>query len=362
MKQQALVVGIAIASCLLPQQAKAASFSGLYVFGDSLVDTGNTFTLTGGALPPAPYEAGRFTNGPIWLDVLSESLELTSTPVAQVLFAGETPTEGINFAFGGATTGTRNVLDPLLPSPPGPIFLGLQEQVGLFNALTPDGQSADADALYIIWAGALDYLPSLTDTAFQPETTPDVVVGNISTAISSLFSLGARNFLIPNLADLGKTPYILNNPITPDFRNLSEVLNQRIDAFNLTLSTELDELNTTLPGINIIPLEADALFDQAIAGELGFTNVDTACFNQFAGTICSDPDTFLFWDFNHPSAAAHKFVGELAIQALADEHPPVSVPEPTATFGVLAFGLLGAGALRQRKGVTSPIKGNIISV
>jgi phospholipase/lecithinase/hemolysin len=349
MKKRVLMIGVAIASCLLPQQANAASFSGLYVFGDSLVDTGNTFTLTGGALPPAPYEAGRFTNGPIWLDVLSASLDVTPTPIAQVLLGGVTPTEGINFAFGGATTSTRNILDPLLPTPPGPIFLGLQEQIGLFSTLIPDGQSADADALYVIWAGANDYLPSLTDLTFQPETTPDVPVGNISAAISTLFAQGARNFLIPNLADLGRTPFILNNPAVPGFISLSETLNQRTEAFNLALFAELDELNGALPDINIVSLDADALFDQAIAGELGFTSIDTACFNQFSGTICSDPETSLFWDFNHPSAAAHKLVGELAISTLAAKHPPVSVPEPTAAFGILAFGLFGAGALKRTR-------------
>jgi len=61
--------------------AEAASFQRLYVFGDSLSDTGRTLTLTGGLVPPPflltgdpsnplvpAYAEGRFSNGPVWID------------------------------------------------------------------------------------------------------------------------------------------------------------------------------------------------------------------------------------------------------------------------------------------------------
>ena len=41
--------------------AQAAPFSAMYVFGDSLSDTGNISLATGGADPEAPYFSGRFS-------------------------------------------------------------------------------------------------------------------------------------------------------------------------------------------------------------------------------------------------------------------------------------------------------------
>ncbi|NEP43369.1 MAG: hypothetical protein F6K35_30750, partial [Okeania sp. SIO2H7] len=40
-------------------------FSDIYLFGDSFVDIGNAFSLSGGTIPPSPpYFEGRFSNGP----------------------------------------------------------------------------------------------------------------------------------------------------------------------------------------------------------------------------------------------------------------------------------------------------------
>jgi phospholipase/lecithinase/hemolysin len=48
----------------LPVKAATLGFDGLYVFGDSLSDTGNVYAATQNQFPPLPYAPGRFTNGP----------------------------------------------------------------------------------------------------------------------------------------------------------------------------------------------------------------------------------------------------------------------------------------------------------
>ena len=73
--------------------AQTGSFSSLFVFGDSLSDSGNAFVPTGGAIPASPpYLNGRFSNGPIWVEHLAPALGFT--------FNGAT-----DFAIGGAETG-----------------------------------------------------------------------------------------------------------------------------------------------------------------------------------------------------------------------------------------------------------------
>ena len=49
-----------------------AAFSGIVVFGDSLSDTGNFFLASGGAVAGPPYFEGRFSDGPVWVEVLAE--------------------------------------------------------------------------------------------------------------------------------------------------------------------------------------------------------------------------------------------------------------------------------------------------
>src|SRR4051812_17171996 len=79
-------------------------FSKVYVFGDSNVDNGNVFIATSfpgddiPTFPPSPpYDMGRFSNGPLWVEVMADRLGL---PNPAPSLAG-----GTDYAWGGATTG-----------------------------------------------------------------------------------------------------------------------------------------------------------------------------------------------------------------------------------------------------------------
>ncbi len=52
MKQELIAAGFFLFSFMLPLRATAANFSQIYVFGDSLCDTGKMFQLTGGCVEP----------------------------------------------------------------------------------------------------------------------------------------------------------------------------------------------------------------------------------------------------------------------------------------------------------------------
>ena len=54
--------------------------------------------------------------------------------------------------------------------------------------------------------------------------------------------------------------------------------------------------------------------------QYGLTNVNTPCFSgaiDRPGTVCANPDEYLFWDSVHPTAAAHQIFGDFALAALA---------------------------------------------
>ena len=316
-KRRLLAAGFLTISFIWSSPATAAGFSQIYAFGDSLTDTGNVFTATGMTFPPSPYFEGRFSNGPVWVEVLAENLGV----------------EVESSAFGGATTGDRNTFDVLLPGLP-----GLEQQIDNFVAAT--NSMAEPNALYTIWAGANDYLPTDNPT-FMPFDTPDVTLSNIQTAVDDLVGIGARKFLVLNLPNLGELPRTSGSldgicPLDEQFD--SDCLNDLTTAHNDGLSSLFTSLS---PGGEITLIDVNSLFDNAIANpeQFGFTNVTEACFIITVPTsLCSNPDEYLFWDNQHPSKKGHRLVGELAFRAL-------TVPEPTSTLGLLALGSLGAGAV-----------------
>ena len=323
MKKKILATGFVLFSFILPLKATAATFKELYVFGDSLSDVGNTFNVTldpdtGEGFPPPPYFQGRFSNGRIWVDYLAQDLGLNPTPYMDVATGGDIPTEGINYAFSGATTGTDNTT-PVI----GFILPGLQQQIDNF---TTANTSADSNALYIVEAGSNDYLGGGV-------TDPTVPVNNLSTAVTSLYNVGARNIIVTNLPDLGKIPG------TRGDSQISSGLSTLTSVHNSGLAATLDFLSQK-PGINIIPLDINSLFNRAIAapGEFGFTNVTDSCLTT--DSVCANPNEYFFWDSLHPTTAGHKLVGELAFRALESK----SVPEPSVTLGILALGALGTAS------------------
>ncbi|HEY9645834.1 MAG TPA: SGNH/GDSL hydrolase family protein [Chroococcidiopsis sp.] len=333
MKSKLLAVGVVLTTSLFPLKALAANFTGLYTFGDSLSDPGNVFNAslftTGTGFPPPPYANGRFSNGKIWTDFFAQDLGLAPVPVTTLPSLSTPPTQGINFAFGGATSGIDNTISSDL--------FGVPQQVATFTALL-QGRLADPNALYVVWAGANDYLPTQS-TTFTPYATPRTTVSNLATTISALSALGARNFLVANQPNLGQVPIaaIAGDPVA---------LDKLSDRHNARLKKTVTSLDRTLPDSTFYWLDVHSLFQQAFDGELGFTNLTTPCFSQGAFPACSG---YLFWDPYHPTEAAYQHIADLAFTTVnAPPLPePTSVPEPASGLALLVFGLAGAGAVRR---------------
>jgi phospholipase/lecithinase/hemolysin len=330
------------------------NFSKLYVFGDSLSDPGNIYNATifvqwfDGllgleipVLPPSPpYFEGRYSNGSIWIDYLAEELGLTVTPSTELsifrpslpfdspvtftqnglevspYFNGATTEQSVNFAFGSAQTGFVGADDEF-----GELIPGLLQQVEWF---VEDHQlvevAADPNALYIVWAGANDYWS-------EENPNPSQSVENIETAITSLYETGARTFLVPNLPDLGQTPFAFNGGAEESVRLTSLALEH-----NAELDETLDELSDELTGINLIELDVYSLFNDAILNpeQYGVTNVTEPSLDPVTLVPVGNPDEYIFWDAVHPTSVAHQYVAELALDALTPTADYVAglIPQP----------------------------------
>ena len=331
MKKQLVGAGFVLFSLMLSPKAIAANFSQFFVFGDSVSDTGNVFNVSGGQIPISPpYFQGRFSNDKIWVDYLGKDLGLTPTLVTSLPqdFSTIPPTQGINFAFGGANSGKGNAVVPSVPLP------GVLEQVGLFRqSLVATNRKADPNALYAVWGGGNDYLlGGVTDV--------NQTVKNLSDSVEALKSAGAKNILVFNLPDLGRVPFAATvNPSA--LTNLTLEHNQK-------LAVALG--NLSLNGVNIIPIDVNSIFNRVLAnpGEFGFKSTVTPCiigaFNT-VDSLCQNPNDFVFFDAVHPTTNVHRLIAETALASVGGK----TIPEPSAVLGMLALGALGAaGVLKQK--------------
>jgi cholinesterase len=356
MNKRLLTTSFLSLAVLFPLPVTASNlYSQIYTFGDSLVDAGNTFNTFNPALfppaglPPSPPYAQKFSNGNVWVENLAAKLNLNPANASEIS-PTNSPADGVNFAFGGATTGNTNLFQAVFgnnPPPPGFPLPGLTGntpetgEIAKFVQILPS-LTIDDDALFVIGIGANDYFQSL-NAAQIPD--PNLVTDNIIKGIQDLYDLGARNFLISSLPDLGTIP-LANNT------GSSQVLSDLSTIHNSLLDQKLTGLKS-LAGVEISNLKLDKLLQdiQDNPQDFGLADVDNSCltnfrpFFQFEG-VCSNPNEFFFWDDVHPTSRGHEIIGDFALKTLQEDNQ--HVPEPATNLGILILAAFGLVRLARR--------------
>jgi len=323
-----LLAAVSLAAIsLLSGSAWALTYSSLYVFGDSLADSGNNAVVfdanAGGArtatpldtplVPTFPYASDRYSNGPVWVEYLAGDLGLSALPSLL---------GGTNFAFGGARTGPAGSSFPY----------SLTDQVSMFLGAT--GGFAPGSALYVVEGGgndARDVLAAVLGGG-DPSALIQAYALNVANILSTLSLAGADQFLLWNIPDIGKIPAI--TALGPQVSALASFLTAQM---NLALLQTLAGLS---PGITdgVHLFDAYDAFDAIVAdpGAFGFSNAQDACAMSVA--CIADPAGYFFWDGIHPTTAGHALIAALAL---------AEIPEPQ-TILLLAVGLLGVFVARRR--------------
>jgi phospholipase/lecithinase/hemolysin len=303
--------------------APAAAFDNLYVVGDSLSDQGNLFAATSLILGPGNgfpasdhYYQGRFADGGNYVDFLGKRLGVASSPS---LLGGN------NFAYGGTRTDYNTVEDDA--TKPFPVSLFGQGGV-LPEDLFPwtlNGQreafagrdAYDPDALYVVFSGAND-LADLTASVAVFAVDPAPVIQGLVTAISAIIdefvAAGAQDIIVPNMPNLGVVPGTLR--YGPDFAMLATTL---CAVYNNALDAMLSQWEGAT---NIIRVDTFSLLGEVVSdpAAFGFANATEPCYTGFVvpgpgETECADPDAYVFWDREHPTAALHAVLADQMLTA-----------------------------------------------
>jgi len=291
------MIGDGEKSFMVFQNSKMPVINNLLVFGDSLSDMGNAKNSILDVPDVPPYWQGRFSNGQVWIEYVSQAYGLTTT-------IGSGLDSGDNRAFGGSQTGIGYSY-LLLPN------VGTQ----INNYLANVQSSISPNDVVSLWAGGNDFLYGTADS--------NTIVANVESHIRELAAAGASQFIIPNLPPLEKTPEVLGRS-----QSQQNTIGQEVVAYNQKLTSLVSDLSTEL-GLTIHHIDAWTLFNDIVNNNqaLGIVNTqDSACsasasllplpICNSASTLVPNPDEFLFFDKAHPTRVMHKFISYFAIQSI----------------------------------------------
>ncbi len=295
----AVAVLVAVLLATTTVTAEETRFDRIVVFGDSLSDPGNDFALINEQntppydnpeymdqliIPHVPYAKGghHYSNGATWIEQFARRRGLVQYVTPAWQSAG---TQAANYAVGGGRARNDH------------IHKNLPDQVARF--LADVGGQAPSDALYVIEFGGNDARDILVGG--DPNTIITEAATSVGQNIQLLWLNGARNFLVWNVPDLGKTPAIIA-------MNAQDAVSGLLSTFfNPALELALSQVSQ-LPGIEIKLFDAFTKVDDIVAHPeaYGLDVVDTACVTPLVPPFdCQTPDEYLFWDGIHPTKTVH---------------------------------------------------------
>ncbi|XP_074307810.1 GDSL esterase/lipase 7-like [Silene latifolia] len=312
----------------------------LYVFGDSLFDSGNNNwlpTLAKANYPPYGHNfpqgpTGRFTNGMTVVDFVAEALGLPYPPPYAALLRRNSLT-GYNYASGSCG---------ILPETGQSIglCLNLDVQVKLFqktvqthlasNLKKPDQVAQHlAKSIFFFSVGNNDYINNYFNTFplsrrhnYNPQQFAELLVDALSLKLQKLYSLGVRKFVVFELGPIGCIPSIVRR-VKPNGK-CDENKNQIVSIFNDKLGLMMKNLTSTRQDSYFIVGHAHSLGYDAVINPGNYDLSDSnnpCCISWGNGTFscipgekpCEAPNKHYFWDGYHLTQATCSVIASRCI-------------------------------------------------
>ncbi|AIT09275.1 phospholipase [Candidatus Francisella endociliophora] len=275
----------------------------LVVFGDSLLDGGNLIQTLD--IPGEPYLGGRFSNGLVSTEYLSEML------------AKEQKQEQVkhkNYAIGGAFTHGPNPSSLLKHH-----SYSVSDQLVRFE--NEEGRFADDD-LVVINGGANNFMFMVyNEIPYINLMAKFRVARDLNKIVRKAIKMGAKNIIVWNIPDVTRAPAYkdyLSNWVGKFFKSY---LQMNIGLQNGLLRNRISEQQLLFPKVDIKLFDFYTLLNDCIDNPVkyGFKNVTDVCVDSYGGAdslgniqydieVTGDPDTYLCWDYCHPTSKANQVV------------------------------------------------------
>jgi Ca2+-binding RTX toxin-like protein len=288
-------------------------FQRLFYLGDSITDDGR---LQEPFRPDPPYVGGRFTNGLVYAQVLTQELGVASR----------------NFAYGGAKA---------LSSEPQQLLIGLDAQVTEFEIRYLFGAPSGSAA--VIFIGGNDY----HDADPNDPTIVGRVLESIDDAAARLARKGVGELVLFNLPLSLQTP---RGIALPDAERVAE------DAMIAAHNAGLRQLAATYNGAGVPTTIVDVdRLTREIHGDketFGLKVFDTPLYTLDQNdrpvptgiTSQADPDEVAYFDPVHPSAAGHGILAAFAEATLRADRVTFRSSGNDVVSGISAADLVMAGS------------------
>ncbi|CAL5004503.1 unnamed protein product [Urochloa decumbens] len=337
-------------------ERSARAAPALFVFGDSLIDSGNNNNLA--SLAKANYfpygidfaagPTGRFCNGYTIVDELAELLGLPLVPPYSQASTVQEILQGANYASAAA-----GILDDS-----GGNFAGripFNQQIGNFEATVSQiaaastgGAAAAAErvarSIVFVGMGSNDYLNNYLAPNYDTRRRYDanqfaaLLAGRLAAQLARLYRAGARKFVVAGVGSMGCIPTVLAQSAAG---RCSPEVDALVMPFNANVRAMLDGLNAGggLAGATFTYLDNFRIFKAILANPaaFGFSVVDRGCcgIGRNGGQItclpfmppCAERERYVFWDAYHPTAAVNVIIAREAFHGGADVMAPINVAQ-----------------------------------
>ncbi|CAJ1897997.1 unnamed protein product [Sphenostylis stenocarpa] len=338
-----LVLAMAAVVVVVPKRVEASR--AFFVFGDSLVYSGNNnylaTTARADSLPygidyPTHLPSGRFSNGFNLPDLISKRIGSEPTlPYMSPELYGERLLVGANFASAGIgilnDTGIQFV-----------DIIRISEQFTFFeqyqDRLSAVAKKVVNKGLVLMTLGGNDFvnnyfLAPITLRSME-FTVPDFS-SYLYLIMQRLYELGSRRVLVTGTGPLGCIPSQLatkstNGECVPELQQAMEIFNPLLDNMIKDLNSQLGNqifisVNAFLMNLNIITNPE----------KYGFVTSKIACcgqgpynglglYNLFSN-LCQNRDAYAFWDAFHPTQRALEFIVDAIFKGTSDLMNPMNL-------------------------------------
>jgi phospholipase/lecithinase/hemolysin len=284
-----------------------ATFSSLYVFGDSI-----STTTTNNDGPLQDYYGQRYCNGRTWVEVLAQRQGLGANSITNVHW---------NYSSNNQS------------------FYGHDSALLVANVANFVAPANATNCLFVVWVNNADFTFDLEDAnvgnaATAPQhgtnltawtTASNQHLTNHFKAITNLYAKGARILIVPNAVDLTAIPK--NNAGSSAY---NAFVRQRIIDFNAAYAAMLNQIKANSPGLKIYVPDMFFLLDDALtnAAAYGLTNalyngLSIDAIDAFGYGILPDANlngpgaNYIFWDPFSPSARFNEVAADIVQQMIS---------------------------------------------